>query len=189
MTFFNEEKLLLPEKEQITLTVCWMAGSVHAMFVKAQQPYSFTPAWPAWAVMAFRMTGIAPAAAMVTLLALFAARFVKARQPCSFTPACVPYWCVLHGMVTKSNISQKLRKLEYQREYIHKWFDKNYQITQYSASQLHYYFLFHLGEKGICAILVCIHGMVTKSLCKSKTTKVEVSKRNIFINGLIRAIR
>ena len=76
-----------------------MAGSVHAMYNKAQQPYSFTPAWPAWAVMAFRITGIAPAAAMVTWLAAFTARFVKAQQPCSFTPAW-PAWAVMAFRMT-----------------------------------------------------------------------------------------
>ena len=42
-------------------------------------------AWPIWAVTALRMIGIAPAAAIVTLLASFTARFTKTPQPCSFT--------------------------------------------------------------------------------------------------------
>ena len=45
--------------------------------------------------MAFRMTGIAPAAAMVTWLAAFIARLDKARQPYSFTSAWPPVWSVM----------------------------------------------------------------------------------------------
>ena len=43
----------------------WLA-SFAAMYAKAKQPFSFTSAWPVWAVMALRMIGIAPAAAIVT---------------------------------------------------------------------------------------------------------------------------
>ena len=57
-------------------------GLLNARFEKTPQPDSFTPAW---VVMAFRMTGIAPADAMVTLLAAFAERYTRALQPCSFT--------------------------------------------------------------------------------------------------------
>ena len=49
--------------------VTWLASFI-ATFAKAMQPESFTPAWSTWAVMAFRMTGITPTAAMVTLLAV-----------------------------------------------------------------------------------------------------------------------
>ena len=48
-------------------------------------------------LMAFTMTGIVPAAAMVIWLAAFIARFTKARQPLSFTPAW-PAWAVMAGM-------------------------------------------------------------------------------------------
>ena len=58
---------------------------INTSSTKATQPYSFTPAWSAWAVMAFWMIGIAPAAATINWLASFAAMYAKAKQPFSFT--------------------------------------------------------------------------------------------------------
>ena len=80
------------------MTTCWMAECDCARSRKEQQ-HSITAAWPACAVMAFRMTGIAPASTMGTMLALLTEMFAKALQPYSFTNA-LPAWAVMAFMMT-----------------------------------------------------------------------------------------
>ena len=72
----------------------WWLGWHHSMRGSTRRgSRAHSPAWPAWSVMAIRMIRIAPAAAMVTWLALFAARFNKARDyEFNFTSAARVYF-------------------------------------------------------------------------------------------------